>query len=687
MGFNKNFVVKNGLEVNTSLILADAVGNKVGIATTNPLSTLDVKGTINAEDIAVTGVGTFPLVDATNASIDNGYINVGIITNLSGSTLSFSGIGTLGSLYIGANSVVSSARQLQNIASLDATTLATIEAAIADSPNEFTNLIVTGVSTLGIVTGATYYGDGSNLSGVKIGVQTSGNAVGYGVTLIDFRGPGVSTGFYDTASGIATIFFQGGGGSGGAGAIGIGSTFPGSTYSTAAEPQNGDLFYHIDYGRTFIYYDEAALGVGISTYWVDSSPYNLTGNFLEKTGDSMQAGLGITAGTASAPGVFFTNATTTGVFSPVAGETTVVSVGNTILNVNPNGAIVTGVLTATTVSATTASFSGNVSVGGTLTYEDVTNVDSVGLITARTGINIVGGGLTVSGISTFASTVFIGSGGSAGAATTDYSEVAITGQSPSSFNQTYTRAATGFVLDTGTVASGNALFHADSNYYYYVASTGTDPEDRIIIWSVEDNSWLTVFDFNDPDFSEGNITNNQALGSSGIFSDALTANSITADGRSVPQASSDIVYATSSGGGGAGIGVTITPTGNAILAGIVTASSIVVGSAVTANSSGIVVTGVATATDFNSTSDERLKENITTVENAVEVNNQLRGVRFEWKRDGRPSYGVIAQELEQVLPELVSDTDPKTVNYNGIIGVLIEAVKELSARVDELENR
>ena len=532
MGFNKNFVVKNGLEVNTSLILADAVGNKVGIATTNPLSTLDVKGTINAEDIAVTGVGTFPLVDATNASIDNGYINVGIITNLSGSTLSFSGIGTLGSLYIGANSVVSSARQLQNIASLDATTIATIEAAIADSPNEFTNLIVTGVSTLGIVTGATYYGDGSNLSGVKIGVQTSGNAVGYGVTLIDFRGPGVSTGFYDTASGIATIFFQGGGGSGGAGAIGIGSTFPGSTYSTAAEPSNGDLFYHIDYGRTFIYYDEAALGVGISTYWVDSSPYNLTGNFLEKTGDSMQAGLGITAGTASAPGVFFTNATTTGVFSPVAGETTVVSVGNTILNVNPNGAIVTGVLTATTVSATTASFSGNVSVGGTLTYEDVNNVDSIGIITARSGVHF----------------------------------------------------------------------------------------------------------------------------------------------------------------GLAGVGGSISAAGNATLAGIVTASSgvfdsIVVGSAVTANSSGIVITGVTTATDFNSTSDERLKENITTVENAVEVNNQLRGVRFEWKRDGRPSYGVIAQELEQVLPELVSDTDPKTVNYNGIIGVLIEAVKELSARVDELENR
>ena len=59
------------------------------------------------------------------------------------------------------------------------------------------------------------------------------------------------------------------------------------------------------------------------------------------------------------------------------------------------------------VTASSGSFSGNVSVGGTLTYEDVTNVDSVGLITARTGINVVGGGMTVTGISTFYNNVSI----------------------------------------------------------------------------------------------------------------------------------------------------------------------------------------------------------------------------------------------------------------------------------------
>jgi hypothetical protein len=72
----------------------------------------------------------------------------------------------------------------------------------------------------------------------------------------------------------------------------------------------------------------------------------------------------------------------------------------------PSGVVVTGVMTATT-----GSFSGNVSVGGVLTYDDVTNVDSVGLITARSGIEVTGGGINVSsGIVT--ATSFVGSGAS-----------------------------------------------------------------------------------------------------------------------------------------------------------------------------------------------------------------------------------------------------------------------------------
>jgi len=101
--------------------------------------------------------------------------------------------------------------------------------------------------------------------------------------------------------------------------------------------------------------------------------------------------------------------------------------------------------------------------------------------------------------------------------------------------------------------------------------------------------------------------------------------------------------------------------------------------------SGDFTGGTITATDFNSTSDLNLKENIKTVENSLNTLTQLRGVSFDWKETGRSSYGVIAQELEEVLPHLVITKDLKTVNYNGLIGVLIEAVKELSEEVKELK--
>ena len=96
--------------------------------------------------------------------------------------------------------------------------------------------------------------------------------------------------------------------------------------------------------------------------------------------------------------------------------------------------------------------------------------------------------------------------------------------------------------------------------------------------------------------------------------------------------------------------------------------------------------GVVTATDFNSTSDINLKENIKTIENSLNTIEQLRGVTFNWKENQKPSLGVIAQEVQEILPELVNNGTIKSVNYNGIIGVLIEAIKELKKEVEELKN-
>ena len=97
-------------------------------------------------------------------------------------------------------------------------------------------------------------------------------------------------------------------------------------------------------------------------------------------------------------------------------------------------------------------------------------------------------------------------------------------------------------------------------------------------------------------------------------------------------------------------------------------------------------TGILASVDFNSTSDERLKENIQTLENASEKVNQLRGVSFDWKESGLSSIGLIAQEVEKVIPEVVAETDgTKSISYGSLVGLLIEAIKDQQKQINELK--
>ena len=120
------------------------------------------------------------------------------------------------------------------------------------------------------------------------------------------------------------------------------------------------------------------------------------------------------------------------------------------------------------------------------------------------------------------------------------------------------------------------------------------------------------------------------------------------------------------------------------------------GSTITALTLDMSEAGAATfnstvnAPNFNTTSDVRLKDNIRTFESAMDVVSQLRGVRFAWKETGVETVGLIAQEVEKVLPELIgtnADTGLKSVSYSNMVAVLIEAVKELKAEIEELKKR
>lgn len=99
-----------------------------------------------------------------------------------------------------------------------------------------------------------------------------------------------------------------------------------------------------------------------------------------------------------------------------------------------------------------------------------------------------------------------------------------------------------------------------------------------------------------------------------------------------------------------------------------------------------VTTGTLSSTVFNSTSDENKKENITTILDSLNTISNLRGVKFDWKDNGKTSYGLIAQEVEHVIPEIVAtENETKTLNYDSIIGFLVEAIKELKAEIDILK--
>ena len=97
--------------------------------------------------------------------------------------------------------------------------------------------------------------------------------------------------------------------------------------------------------------------------------------------------------------------------------------------------------------------------------------------------------------------------------------------------------------------------------------------------------------------------------------------------------------------------------------------------------------GGITAHEFHATSDGRLKTNAVEISDAVAKVKQIRGVDFNWKDSGRPDTGVIAQEVEAVMPNVVSGTGDETrsVAYGKLTALLIQAVKEQQQQIDELK--
>ena len=326
---NKNFVIKNGLEVDTNLIFADAYTNKVGIGTTVPQYTLHVNGGIGATDLYVSGIGTIVTLQSTAGIITNltatnlfagvgtitriqstninnsgvttsttlnitgiATIAVGVVTFLSGTNLNYSGIGTIVSLN-STNANVSGITTLGITSATDLTSqqlnVSGISTLGVTSTTNLTSqqLNVSGITTLAITSATNLTSQQLNVSGIStLGVTSTTNLTSQqlnvsGITTLGITSATNLTSQQLNVSGISTVGVLT------ATRIGIGTTNPTSELVIV-----GNVFVSgiSTLGTVKISSGIVTATSGVVTYFGDGNFLNLTSN------PSRGIGIGITGG-------------------------------------------------------------------------------------------------------------------------------------------------------------------------------------------------------------------------------------------------------------------------------------------------------------------------------------------------------------------------------------------------------
>jgi hypothetical protein len=292
--------------------------------------------------------------------------------------------------------------------------------------------------------------------------------------------------------------------------------------------------------------------------------------------------------------------------------------------------------TTNTLSAT------NVSIAGTLTYEDVTNVDSIGVGTFRSGV-IISGVTTVAAGSVSAPSITPSGDNNTGLFFPSADTIAFAegGAEIARINSSGQLQMTGQFVSTkanDTATGGGQIF--------LNGATGN----RI--------------DFNGNGVAAPTTTTRSAGTKIVLYPGVSASNADYAFGieSNTLWSSVDTTTAQFKWYGAATLAATLTGTGN--------------------------FTAVGNVTGY---SDENLKDNVQTIPDALDKVTQLRGVEFDRNDiEGNPhQIGVIAQEVEKIIPEVVQTNGDgiKSVAYGNLVGLLIEAIKDLKEEVNELKAR
>jgi len=192
--------------------------------------------------------------------------------------------------------------------------------------------------------------------------------------------------------------------------------------------------------------------------------------------------------------------------------------------------------------------------------------------------------------------------------------------------------------------------------------------------------------------SGSNITSAGNISASGTSSSISTsgANSIISSAGTISAVGNITTAGTISAVGNisvSGTSSSISTTGGSSSissAGTITAMGNITGGTITATGNITSSTGGFTGKSFNSTSSIKYKENVKPLTNALNLIEKLQGVTFDWKETGKSDIGLIAEQVNEVVPEFVLKDEeglPKAIDYGKLTSILIEAVKELSALI------
>jgi hypothetical protein len=695
MAIKKAFVIKDGLEVNSDVLIVSSQTKNVGIGSTIPRVELDLRGRFIATDSYLTGIST--VINELNVG-SNGTVltalgsgSVGVGTALPNYLLDVRSSVSTGqtALYVQGDSNITGKLDIGGSISFSGFTAlnANITGIATIGTVQISSGIVTATSTSGVVT---YYGDGSKLTNVA--ASSAVYAINSGIATYATSSGISSTATYATSSGIATYATRAGistyatnaGVSTYATSSGIATYATSSGISTTATyaTSSGIATYATSSGiatyATRAGVSTYATSSGIATYATSSG----ISSTLTATASVNTTGI-ITASSFVGNGSGLTNLPT--VFSGIATSVIGGIASVTQLNVSgvstfTNGPVLVGVATATGTASQPLQVTGGAYVSGNL---------GVGVTNPQEKLHIYGGNVTSLEITADSepNINFNTTDGLRNATLfNSYGSVGLVGYGPSSNYILYHNNSSGVLNNQYTyfqvagqevlrLVPGTALIGSGT-------STGTASQKLQVTGGayVSGNFGIGSTNPSQPLHVQGN-----ARVTGGIYD---SNNQIGTSGQVLQSIGTGISWTTFSGGATLSNDTTTNasyyPTFSSATSGTYT-TAYVSDTKCTFNPS----TGTLSATQFTSLSDATQKTNVRPIENPIEITKQLDGVRFDWINTNKPSLGLIAQEVEKVLPELVETNSDgiKSVSYSNMVGLLIEAIKEQQIRIEELERK